>query len=179
MGCGFLDDPRKIPYLLVWVSDRDGTAKDAVRLAQCDDPGHFYGPCREVFSLRDTYVRCSWLKVKRSDKQCDVIRAVWLPLPRNGGHDLSLVCLGCETPKRHLYGWEAGRQYTNSAETSHWFCRSCARVRYASEGGYLRPGRFLRAYGNLPRPQPWFPYMFTSIHDPRLDQILRIKRKDI
>src|SRR4051812_30013287 len=40
--------------------------------------------------------------------------------------------------------------YTNSAEASHWFCRSCARLRYASEGGYLRPGKYLRAYGSLP-----------------------------
>jgi hypothetical protein len=80
-----LDDPRRIPYLLVWVSDRDGNAKDAVRVAQCGDHGPFYGTCRKVFYLRDTCVRCSWLKIKRSDGQCDIIRAVWLPLPRNGG----------------------------------------------------------------------------------------------
>jgi hypothetical protein len=98
------------------------------------------------------------------------------PLSRNGGLDLLFVCLGCETPKHYLYGWEASGQYTNSAATSHRFCRSCVRLRYASEGGCLRPGRFLRAYGNLPRPQPWFPYIFTSIHDPRLDEILRLKR---
>ena len=74
-----------------------------------------------------------------------------------------------------IYRWEASGPYTNSVETSYWFCRSCARLRYASEGGYLRPGRYLRAYGNLPRPQPWFPYLFTSIHDPGLDEILRVK----
>jgi hypothetical protein len=44
-----LDDPRKIPYLLVWKSDRDGEVKDAIRLARCGDPGHFYGNCRQFF----------------------------------------------------------------------------------------------------------------------------------
>lgn len=43
---------------------------------------------------------------------------------------------------------------------------------YTSEGGYLRPGKYLRAYGNLPRPTPLFPHVFTSIYDPRLDEIL-------
>jgi hypothetical protein len=58
-------------------------------------------------------------------------------------------------------------------------------LRYSSEGGYLRPGygrvgggvgelaSMLRALGNLPRPVRWFPYVFTSIDDPRLDEIAR------
>jgi hypothetical protein len=169
-------DPRDVPYLLVWRSERDGEAKDAVRVARCGDPGPFYGPCRDHFSFRGTFRRCSWVTVKRPDGRCDILRAVWLPLPRNGAEDLLIVCLGCDSPRRYLYGWEASGAYTNSAEASHWFCRSCARLRYASEGGYLRPGRYLRAHGSLPRPQPWFPYLFTSIHDTRLDEILRVKR---
>ena len=58
-------------------------------------------------------------------------------------------------------------------------CRSCARLSYSSEGGFLRGGgrgalaAIFRAYGNLPRPESWFPYVFTSIDDPRLDEILR------
>jgi hypothetical protein len=87
-------------------------------------------------------------------------------------HDFLLVCPGCDTPRRYLYGWEAAGRFTNSADASRWQCRSCAKLRYASEGGYLRPGRYLRAGGNLPRPEPWFPYVFTSIFDPRLDQIV-------
>jgi hypothetical protein len=169
-------DPRKIPYLFIWRSVRDGGAKDAIRVAPCRDPGPFYGTCREFFSIQGTFRRCSWITAKRPDGRCDIIRAVWLPLPKNGAEDLLLVCFGCGALRRYLYGWEASGPYTNSAETSHWFCRSCARLRYASEGGYLRPGRYLRAYGNLPRPQPWFPYLFTSIHDQGLDEILRVKR---
>lgn len=52
-----------------------------------------------------------------------------------------------------------------------WRCRSGARLRYSSEGGYLRPsglgrlgrlGAMIRALGNLPRPVLWLPYVFTS-----------------
>jgi hypothetical protein len=27
-----------------------------------------------------------------------------------------------------------------------------------------------------PRPEPWLPYVFTSIDDPRLDEIVRLNR---
>jgi hypothetical protein len=33
-----------------------------------------------------------------------------------------------------------------------------------------------RAFGNLPRPESWRPYVFTSIDDPRLDEFLRQDR---
>ena len=44
-----------------------------------------------------------------------------------------------------------------------WQCRACAKLRYSSEGGYLRPG--FRAFGNLPRPNLWLPYVLTSPRD--------------
>jgi hypothetical protein len=137
----------------------------AIRVARCTDPGPFFGPCREFFSIRGTLRRCSWITAKRPDGRCNVIRAVWLPMVRNGAHDLLLVCLGCNTPRRYLYGWEASGPYTSSVETSHWLCRLCARLRFSSEGGFLRPGALLRSFGNLPRSQSWFPYVFTSIDD--------------
>jgi hypothetical protein len=51
--------------------------------------------------------------------------------------------------------------------------RRCAELRYASEGGYLHPGLLLRGFGNLPRPECWLPYVFTSIDDPCIDEVLR------
>jgi hypothetical protein len=57
------------------------------------------------------------------------------------------------------------------ARRTDWECRTCAMLRYSSEGGYLRPsglGRLgqlsvmLRAFGNLPRPESWLPYVLTS-----------------
>src|ERR1700753_1512153 len=96
-----------------------------------------------------------------------------LPLPRNGAKELLLMCYDCATPRRSLYGWEAAGPYTSSVEASHWMCRRCARLRYSSEGGYLRPTRMLRAFGNLPRQQSFWPHVFSSIDDPRLDEILK------
>ena len=52
----------------------------------------------------------------------------------------------------------------------------CNRLRYSSEGGNLRPGVVFRAFGSLPRPGLWLPYLFTSIDDPRLDEIARVNR---
>jgi len=93
------------------------------------------------------------------------------PGPRNGGRALFLLCPWCETPRRFVYGWEwdSFSGWSNRVRRIGWRCRSCARLRYSSEGGYLRgSGRgalaaFIRVtYGNLPRPELWLPYVFTS-----------------
>jgi hypothetical protein len=154
-----LNDPRKIPYLLVWKDDRhDGKIMEVVRLA------HFIACGREA----NDYV-----ELKRTDGSATVLRIVWRTLPRNGGRALFLCCPCCDTPRRHVYGWEwdSVSGWSNSVRSISWRCRSCARLRYSSEGGYLRPtglgglgrlGAMLGAYGNLPRPEPWLPYVFTS-----------------
>ena len=146
-----LNDPRRIPYLLVWKDERhDGEIKEAVRLA---DGG---------FS--------DLVELKRSDESTTVLRIVWRMLPRNGRRALFLLCPTCDTPSRHVYGWEwdsfSGR--SNTVRRISWRCRSCALLRSSSEGGYLRGGRGWLArttrfdWGNLPRPEPWLPYVFTS-----------------
>ena len=152
-----LDDPRKMPYLLVWKDERDGRIMEAVRLTCHVDP-YLRSPHRYV-------------EIKRTDESTTVLQIVWRMLPRNGGRALFLLCPYCDTPRRHVYGWEwdsvAG--WSNSVRQISWRCRSCARLRYSSEGGYLRgSGRgaiaaFFRAsFGNLPRPESWLPYVFTS-----------------
>jgi hypothetical protein len=168
-----LDDPRKIPYLLVWKDERHGgEIKEAVRLARYVEPSNS--------RLTENYV-----ELKRADGSTSVLRITWRLLPRNGGRALLLVCSYCNKPRRHVYGWEwdhvAG--WSNSVRRISWRCRSCARLRYSSEGGYLRvPGLSLSratghlglelrsAYlslfgGNLPRPESWLPYVFTSPAD--------------
>jgi hypothetical protein len=151
-----LDDPRRIPYLLVWKDDRhDGKIMEAVRLA-C-----FTACGREA----NDYV-----EIKRTDESTTVLRIVSRTLPRNGGRALFLFCPHCETPRRHVYGWEwdSVSGWSNRVRSISWRCRSCARLRYSSEGGYLRgSGRgaiaaIFRAYGPLPRPELWLPYVFTS-----------------
>jgi hypothetical protein len=168
-----LDDPRKIPYLLVWKNSSDGEVKDAVRVALCEDPGPFYGTNREVFCIRGRYLPCNWVNVKRTDRSNEILRTVWQPLPRNRARDLRLVCPGCQAPRRFLYGWEPGGQYTSSVQTSRWQCRKCAELRYASEGGALliRGGMLSRLLGrhfpsvSSPRPDPWYPHVFSSLDD--------------
>jgi len=144
-----------------------------VRLARYVDP-------------HDSRSENNHVELKRTDGSVTVLRVVWLMLPRNGGRALFLLCPYCDTPRRHVFGWEwdSVSGWSNRVRSVSWRCRSCARLRYssASEGGYLRPTGFgrlgrlgvaLRAYGNLPRPESWLPYVFTSIDDPRIDQIVR------
>jgi hypothetical protein len=78
------DDPRGIPYLLIWKSERDGEIKEAVRLARCAGAldGH--------------------VELKRTDQSRTILRIVWGTLPRNGGRALFLLCPHCNTPRRHV-----------------------------------------------------------------------------
>jgi len=144
--------------------------KEAVRLGRYSDP-------------HGTHATNSHVELKRTDGSSTVLRFVWRALPRNGGRALMLLCSYCNTPRRHVYGWEwdSGSGWSNRVRRISWRCRSCARLRYTSEGGYLRQpglgrlghlGVMLAAYGNLPRPKSWLPYVFTSIDDPRLDEIV-------
>ena len=96
---------------------------------------------------------------------------VWRTLPRNGGRALFLFCPYCNTPRRFVCGWEwdSFSGWSNRVRQVSWCCRSCNRLRYSSEGGHLRgSGRgalgamFRAAFGNLPRPKSWLPYVFTS-----------------
>ena len=149
-----LNDPRRIPYLLVWKGRRDGEVKEAVRLARYFDP-------------HDPSAVNNHVELKRTDGTATVLRIIWRMLPRNGGRALFLVCSYCGVPRRHVYGWEwdSFSGWSNRVRQTSWRCRSCARLRYSSEGGYLRPGMVFRAFGNLPRPDLWLPYVFTSIDD--------------
>jgi len=165
------DDPRRIPHLLIWKSSRDGEVKEAIHVAR--------------FVPRNNLPETDSVRVQRTDGSTVPIYLAWRWQP-HGGRSLLLRCWRCQRPRRALYGWRVGddgRYYV--ARRADWECRTCAMLRYSSEGGYLRPtglgrlgrlGVMLRAYGNLPRPESWFPYVFTSIDDPHLDGILRQNR---
>src|SRR5258708_38563663 len=65
-----LNDPRRIPYLLVWKEERhDGRIMEAVRLERYEIP---HCPYENV-------------ELKRTDESATVLRLVWRMLPRNGG----------------------------------------------------------------------------------------------
>lgn len=155
-----LNDPRRIPYLLVWKDERhDGEIMEAVRLARFVEPSN---SC-----VTDNYV-----ELKRTDGSATVLRIVWRMLPRNGGRALLLRCSYCDTPRRHVYGWEwdSFSGWSNRVRRTGWCCRSCNRLRYSSEGGALvsRGGPISRLL-RMPcpdmrhaRPESWYPYVFTS-----------------
>ena len=148
-----LNDPRKIPYLFIWKDGSDGQIKEAVRLIAYSEPN----------GLDWT----GWIEVKRTDGTRNMIRTLERQLLKGGGKTLLLVCPVCIEPRRALYGWEPGGAYTTSVHRSGWQCRSCARLRYASEGGALliRDRGIIRrlfGVGRSDRPGPWYPYVFSS-----------------
>jgi hypothetical protein len=161
-----LNDPRRIPYLLVWKDERDGRIMEAVRLA-----------CFFAYGIEGN----GYVELKRTDGSVTILQIVWRTLPSNGGRALFLLCPHCDTPRRFVYGWEwdSVSGWSSRVRSISWRCRSCARLRYSSEGGYLRgSGRgaladMFRAFGNLPRPESWLPYVFTSIDDLLLDGFVR------
>jgi len=155
-----LDDPRNIPYLLIW-RNSDFETKEAVRVRKFTPPPQHPADSELV-------------EVKRTDGSRVLLRYAWRHLPRGDGQVLLLMCWHCARFRRTLYAWEAEGQYTNSVRTCDWQCRRCAGLRYASEGGAL----VLRSRGKLfqllemeygpsrsERPQPWHPYVFSYPSD--------------
>jgi hypothetical protein len=150
-------DPRRIPYLLVWKSPSDGEVKEAVRVSNLGTTPYL----PEADSI----------EVKRTDGSVVNLRVFKRSLPGNVGHYLLLACPFCCSLRRALYGWEGGGKYTSSALRSQWQCRKCAGLRYASEGGALvirsrcAMLRQLTALWPSERPDPWYPYVFSSPAD--------------
>ncbi len=150
------DDPRRIPYLFIWKHPREGTTKDAVRVA------------RQV--ARTSLPEADSVEIKRADGSTVPIYLAWRRQP-HGGRSLLLRCWECQRPSRALYGYRKGndgRYYR--AELADWQCRRCAGLRYSSEGTALmyRSGVVSRIFGmpcaatKCPRPDAWLPYVFSS-----------------
>lgn len=145
-----LDDPKRIPYLLIWKSRSDETLQEAVHIV----PHNVIGT----------------VQITRQDGTCNFIRTFSRPL-RNGGRAQFLICPFCRIPRRGLYGWEPGGPFTCSTVSSDWGCRACNKLRYASEGGALvirgrsaisRMFEFTLGSCRPNRPKPWYPEVFAS-----------------
>jgi hypothetical protein len=121
----FLNDPRRIPYLLVWKHPQNGRVQEFVRIARDMsrvNPSDWTG----------------WIEIDRPDQPCTYVRTVERSLPRNGGKVRLVVCPRCQAARRSLYGWRPGGTYTTSTEMAPlWQCRNCLGLRYSSEGGAL------------------------------------------
>ena len=150
------DDPRDIPYVLIWRGRRDGMKKEEVRIYRnptgCNLPGT---DSVEIVPIYSSNVE---------------VFIEWRRQP-HGGHSLLLRCSRCEKPSRALYGVKVGddgRYYV--PRRANWECRQCAGLRYSSEGGALlmRGGMLTRLFRrptanvSFPRPQPWLPNGFRA-----------------
>ena len=139
-----VDDPRGVPYLLVWRWMDAGEIKEALRLS------------RRSSSFAE-------VEVKRTDGTSQIVETMRRRLPRNGGNALFLVCPCCGVPRRHLYGWSVVSP--QRVARSLWICRTCAGLRYQSEGTYIQ--LWCRGLGGYPRTPPWDPWVFSSLQQMR------------
>jgi hypothetical protein len=149
-----LEDPLRRSYLFVWKLEGRpiGGAKevvDAVRVAVADWPCAPWpaGPFADI--------------QRRGDLRnpSGFVRTVFRRMPRGTGVALLLVCRTCDRPRRFLYGgqnWHGHLRLFTS-----WCCRSCAGLRFASEGQFDSLG------WGYPRPEPWNPYVFPSVEEAR------------
>ena len=136
-----LTDPRGVPYLLLWRWRYEEEIKEALRVSPQSEP-------------------MTGVELKRADSTSQIIGTVRRSLPRNGGNALFLICPCCCVPRRYLYGW---RVFSHRVIRSSWICRTCAGLRYRSEGAYLSP--IARIYGGYPRTPPWEPDVFSNLKD--------------
>jgi hypothetical protein len=130
-----MNDPRRIPYQLLW-RNRDEAVKEALQV--------FWRAADE------------WVEVKRTDGSRQRIRTGLVEIP-NGASALLLYCSRCGSLRRHLYGWEV---LETRLTRSLWQCRTCAGLRYASEGLYI-PLAF-RGWGRLERRPTWDPRLLLK-----------------
>ena len=113
------DDPRRIPYLLVWKSNRGGEVKVAVRVAR--------------FVPKTNLPEADSVEIRRTDGSAVPIYLEWQWQP-HGGRSLLLRCWRCDRLCRALYGAKVGndgRFYV--ARRADWECRTCCTLRYSSE----------------------------------------------
>ena len=151
-----LEDPRHVPYLMVWKDQRSEKLVEAVRVC--------------AYSRSDSLEWTGWVEVKRTDGSHVLIRTIERRLPRNDGKALFVVCPLCQNPRRALYGWRVNRTRANSVFPSSWECRECNGLRYASEGGALRlrpfpivlEGKLFVIRENALRPESCWPYVFVN-----------------
>jgi len=155
-----LGDPRQLPYLLVWQDREGGGVREALRVTR-------YSSKPEDPRGLDW---ADYVEIKRPDGARSLIRTAEQPLPRNGGKALLLICQVCQAPRRALYGWEVDGNRRHAVFVNGWQCRTCAGLRYASEGGALMHRERgilspLCAPTRWDRPERWHPYVFSNPAD--------------
>jgi hypothetical protein len=142
-----LEDPRKRPYLVFWVSDHEKIAW-ALKMAPTQD--------------------ADVLLVTLETGQTQRLILLRRPVPLGTGTALFYVCPSCARPRRYLYRLKSS--LTGVADCFGLQCQRCAGLCFRSQGRYryalLRwTAEIMRLTGDkLPR-WPWDPH---AVSDPRL-----------
>jgi hypothetical protein len=150
-----LNDPRKLPYLLVW---RDEESESIVVVA------------RVAIAVWDDTPETRCVSIKQPGGLQHWVRTFKRPLPRNGGKTTFMICPVCASPRRRLYPFSLNPTGRHAVFADSWQCRGCAQLRYASEGGALvfRPrtelGRLVAEVegDRKDRPEHWYPWVFAN-----------------
>jgi len=169
-----LKDPRQLAYLMVWENEDSNEVILAARVAP-------YSPPAELGQNFEGYV-----EIRRHDGTRNYIHTIERLMPRNGGRARLLVCTRCQRPRRTLYPWTLNPARPCAVFiASTWQCRSCARLRYASEGGALVShsrtdlGRIFEAVvgpSRSPRPERFYPFLFSNPEDAAVFSGLTVRR---
>jgi hypothetical protein len=150
-----LDDPRQVPYLMVWRDEDSGRILLASRVTA------YTGMNDQELEVDGGRL----VEIKGTDGRPNWILTIERPLPRNEGKARILVCPRCQRPRRALYPWKLNPARPHAVFTSTWQCRSCARLRYASEGGALLMRSRVFGTWSSDRPDSWYPFVFSSPDD--------------
>jgi hypothetical protein len=161
-----LADPRRIPYLLIWIRRPLPIERGSIAAVLLAEPREAVQvkpiPCRQ-----GQFSSPRWIEVKRWDGTSIDLAIAERPLPRRGGNSAFLVCSRCQEPRLALYGREAIK-HARYLRPADWLCRECANLTYASEGSALiyrtrcRVTRPLSGWRLWERPGSWEPRVFTS-----------------
>ena len=123
-----LDNPQYLPCCLEW---------------------HWLSGCEVEEGIKVEHIDCrNSIRMTRNSGATQIVRIGWMPLPRYGGFGLMFACHFCEGWRRFLYGWTKSG---NEVKRASWRCRTCAELRYASEGMWIPHG------WRYPRTPPWEP----------------------
>src|ERR1035437_932400 len=78
-----LDDPRQLPYLLIWKEEGSDKLREAARVASCNEP----------YSWKTN--RADWVDIKRANGSQVWILTIERQMPRNRGKSRVVLCPSC------------------------------------------------------------------------------------
>jgi hypothetical protein len=78
-----LDDPRNVPYLMIWLDEDSGKIIEPVRIAP-------------FTAMQDEIPWAKCVEIKRADGRTNRVLTIERLLPRNGGKARLVICPQCQ-----------------------------------------------------------------------------------